>query len=303
MELIEKLPKRHRLATRSICLDLLFHARRHTGTEGGVSLKRGQVLYSERSVAQRCYVTYQTTRTVISWLKKVHFLTHDLTHLSSVASIVHFDRYINDGKQTNAETNEQLTHNQRSTKVKGKKKHIYTPKNSEEADHALLIWENHAALPTSANRGRCLEVLDELHRIDKVRWEGADGIYAICSFAAQHWVPNGYIGSPVSLRQSTRAKDMRKYESIQRQIAAKGSKNHPGGLSKPVKYQIAFPDGKPITEYEKRLLRILHNDWTTDPDQGHVFTISDDNIVRAKAEGVESFLRGRQPEKGEEHAA
>ena len=96
---------------------------------------------------------------------------------------------------------------------------------------------------------------------------------------------------------------MKKYESIQQQIAAKGPKNHPGGQSKPVEYQIAFPDGKPITEYEKRLLRILHNEWTTDPDQGHVFTISDDNIVRAKAEGVESFLRGRQPEKGEEHAA
>jgi len=71
MELIERLPRRHRLAARSICLDLLFHARRNTGMVGGVELERGQVLYSERDLAERCYVSYQTTRTVISWLKKV----------------------------------------------------------------------------------------------------------------------------------------------------------------------------------------------------------------------------------------
>jgi len=306
--LIARLPRNLRGNGRAVLIEILFRARRNTEWYEGVHLERGQFVFGFEALGGACDLSFQETRTIISWFKKVEFLTTKSTNAGSIGTIKEIDVYIKDKNQTNKQSIKQLTNSQQTAnnipKDKGiKDKNIYVSKHPTEAAKALRLWEKHAPLPTSANPDHCLAVLDDLHRIDKIPWEGDTGIYAICIFAAQHWVPNGYIGSPTALRKWTQAGDMKKYESIQQQIAAKGPKNHPGGQSKPVEYQIAFPDGKPITEYEKRLLRILHNEWTTDPDQGHVFTISDDNIVRAKAEGVESFLRGRQPEKGEEHAA
>ena len=115
MELVEQLPKLHRLAGRSIILDMLLHARQKSGIISGVSLRRGQVLFSERGVAGRSYTTYAKARTVLSWLEKVCFLTRKATRNATVATICDFDRYINDRFQISAQTGEQPTHDQRTT--------------------------------------------------------------------------------------------------------------------------------------------------------------------------------------------
>ena len=291
MELIECLPEHHRLAARSICLDMLFHARRNPGTAGGVQLERGQILYSLRGISERCYVSFQTTRTIIFWLKKVQFLTHESTHSKSIASIVEFDRYVSDRRKTNTETNNQLTQYQRTKGTKGKDKSICTLENPAEAQQALQCWTDLAALPKSANEEKCLKALDDLHRLDQVPWDGATGIFAICEYAAREWVPEGYIGSPVALRGWTRSRDMKKYEAVQQQMAVRRSQTPSKDRSKPTGYLIVFPDGTPVTEFTKRLRRIVNNGEETDPDRGHDWTIADDVIAQAKEKGVESFLR------------
>ena len=306
--LIARLPRNLRGNGRAVLIEILFRARRNTDWYEGVHLERGQFVFGYEALGDACDISFQETRTIISWFKKVEFLTTKSTNAGSIGTIKEIDVYIKDKNQTNKQSIKQLTNSQQTAnnipKDKGiKDKNTYTLKHPKEAGEALRLWEELAPLPTSAKRDHCLAVLDELHRIEKIPWGGDKGIYAICAFAAQHWVPNGYIGSPVSLRNWTQAGDMKKYESIQQQIAAKGPKNHAGGQSKPVAYQITYPDGTPVRNYEKRLPRILQNGWVTDPDQGHEFTISDEDIVQAQEEGIETFLRSRQIENGEEHAA
>lgn len=309
-ELIEMLPRRHRLGGRSLLVEVLFRARRNQGWYAGIELERGQFAYGEEKLGAKCYLSYQETRTLIKWFEKVGFLTIHSTNLGSVGTIIEYNTYVKDRMEINGQTNGQLTDNQRTAndipKDKGtkvKRKRTYTSENLTEAHQALQCWKDHAGLPKSANEEKCLKALDDLHRIDGVPWDGATGIYAICGYAAREWVPNSFIAAPTALRDWTKAKDQKKYEAIQQQISTRSSHAATNGIAQPPEYRIAYSTGDPVTGFTKRIRRIVDSGLDTDPDQGHEWSIPDDEIAHAKAEGIDTFLKQRQQTSGADHAA
>ena len=286
--LVQRLPKPLRLKGRALIMEILFRTRRTAGWYEGVWLERSQFVFGYRRLGTACDLSFQTTRTLISQLKKVGFLTIKPTRAGSIGTVENIDTYIIDRKENNKETNEQLTNSQQTANnipnVKGKrvKKNTYILKDSPRAHKALQYWTNHAPLPISANHAECLKALDDLHCLDEVPWEGPAGIFAICEYAAKVWHPAGYIGSPVVLRKWTQAKDMRKWEKIQQQIsqapqaASKGRSNRQA-------YHIANAHGEPIKGPQERLERILKMELDHDPDQGHPWSISVEDIALARA--------------------
>lgn len=122
-------------------------------------------------------------------------------------------------EETNEETNEETGREVKKSRFASAKKssaetHFYKP--SLEAESCLSeCWEAYAALPVTCNRLRCLKTLDRMAKIDKLPW---DRIRRICVHAAREWVPQGFIGSPVSLREWTRKRDMLTWEAIERQV-------------------------------------------------------------------------------------
>ena len=238
--LVQRLPKQLRLKGRAVIIEILFRTRRNAGWYEGIWLERSQFVFGYEKLGAACDLSFQATRTIISQLEKVGFLTIKSTKAGSTGTIEEIDTYIKDKKESNKETIKQLTNSQQTAnnipKDKGikDKKNIYTLKNPAEAQEALQCWTNHAPLPKSANQDECLKALDDLHRLDEVPWDGPAGIYAICDYAAKVWYPAGYIGSPVALRKWTQAKDMRKWEKILQQMAqsshsaANGQSNRQG---------------------------------------------------------------------------
>ena len=230
-DLIEQLPNPLRLNARSLLIEILFRTRRNKGWYDGIELERGQFAFGEERLGAKCYLSRQETRTLMDWLKKVEFLTIETTKRGSIGTIIELDTYINDQKESNQPANQQPTNSQPTANhipkdkgIKDKEKTTYTPENLTAAQQALRCWTDHEDLPRSANEGKCLKTLDDLHRIDGVPWEGLIGINAICEYAAREWVPQGYIGSPTALRKWTQARDQKKYEAIQQQMAARDSR-------------------------------------------------------------------------------
>ena len=152
----------------------------------------------------------------------------------------------------------------------------------------MACWTNHAALPRSVDEQECLKVLDELHRLDQVPWDGPTGIYAICKYGAKVWFAEGYIGSPVALRKWTQAQDMRKWEKIQQQMS-QSPHSTANGQSSHQAYHIANAQGEPLKDQQERLQAILANGWESDPDPGHPWSISDEDIALARGSTKQSL--------------
>lgn len=91
-------------------------------------------------------------------------------------------------------------------------------------------WERFSPLPATANRNECLKVLDDLCRLDGLTW---DRIARICSHAAQEWVPQGFIGSPATLRGWTKKRDMKTWEKIERQAKGVNGNGHTATRPRP----------------------------------------------------------------------
>jgi len=101
-------------------------------------------------------------------------------------------------------------------KKKATKRSIYTP--SLQAQKCLTTWVNHRALPTGVERDTYYKIFDDLHRLDKVDWDGETGIYAICHWAVTQWEPC-HIQSPSKLRQPSKTyPELKTYQLIQGQI-------------------------------------------------------------------------------------
>jgi hypothetical protein len=157
-----------------------------------------------------------------------------------------------------------------------------------EAGEVLAKWIAIAPLPESADPSRALEVLDELRRIDGLDW---DRIERICEYAAREWVPKGYIGTAAALRQWTSSRDMKKWEAIERQVQTReanfgrpgdpAGRPHRAAVWRPrrQKYVCCDPAGNPWTGRTRmRLMELYYPDATQDPDQGHDFTIPDEQM-------------------------
>jgi hypothetical protein len=83
-----------------------------------IDLQPGQFVSSDRVIAQRCYLTYQATRTAIHYLKSTQRITQEVTRRYSIYSILNWDSYQRPDAQSNAlysaQDNAQVTQLQRT---------------------------------------------------------------------------------------------------------------------------------------------------------------------------------------------
>jgi len=81
---------------------------------GKINMQRGEVVFSERELADFLGVDRQRIRTALRSLKKSEFLTQDLTqnptHGITHIKIVNYDTYQSDNLYTNPQSNPQLPH-------------------------------------------------------------------------------------------------------------------------------------------------------------------------------------------------
>jgi hypothetical protein len=72
--------------------------------------------------------------------------------------------------------------------------------------------EDYRGLPTGGRSTfKVLDAIDKLHRIDNLEWSEVE---KIVHHAATVWHPQGFIGSPATLRSFTRKKDRKTWEAI-----------------------------------------------------------------------------------------
>ena len=91
---------------------------------------------------------------------------------------------------------------------------------SAEAQKALQSWAKHRPLPDGIDPDEYHKILDDMHRIDKVSWNSATGIYAICRWAVTEW-QQAYIQSPGKLRERSKGyPEMKTWQVIQGQVQA-----------------------------------------------------------------------------------
>ena len=120
-------------------------------------------------------------------------------------------------EQTKEHTSsESKNEGEKTVPKKAPKKPTYTP--SLQAQKCLAVWVSHRALPTGIKHDTYHKIFDDLHRLDKVDWDGETGIYAIAKWAVTQWEPC-HIQSPSKLRQPSKAyPELKTYQLIQGQI-------------------------------------------------------------------------------------
>lgn len=98
---------------------------------------------------------------------------------------------------------------------------------SDLATRALTFWEEHRSLPARGKREDYLKIFDDMHRLDKIPWNGETGIGAIINHALAVWT-RGMIQSPAKLRRrSATNPDMTTWEIIQGQIEGQQEQRDP----------------------------------------------------------------------------
>lgn len=97
---------------------------------------------------------------------------------------------------------------------------------SHEAERCLKAWEQYRPI-IEKHRTTYLQVFDELHRLDKIPWEGPEGIFAICAFAVKEWTA-GMIQAPSKLRKpSKQYPEMKTWQVILGQLKDRQENGHP----------------------------------------------------------------------------
>lgn len=225
--LLERIPRRLKPSAAYVAIEILFRARRSPCEINGIALERGDVVISERTMATDLELSYQTIRTIIKCFRKVDFLTRKLTHPIPVLTICNFYAYVIDNQKSNALSNAQVTHKQRTSNAIPKEKvkeNIKTPspvprsksppkpkksyQPTTEALHALQPWIDEEKLPKKGEREDYLKIFDDLHRIDEYAWEL---ILRVDAYAREHAYPK-YFASPMKYRKKTNAGDVTFFE-------------------------------------------------------------------------------------------
>lgn len=113
-------------------------------------------------------------------------------------------------------TSERTTEGTPSKNVKHeKKKEPFVA--SHDAIRCLKAWEQYRPI-IEKHRDTYLQVFDDLHRLDKLPWEGEGGIFAICAFAVKEWEAK-HIQAPSKLRKpSKQYPELKTWQVIQGQI-------------------------------------------------------------------------------------
>ena len=137
--LFEKKP-----AARHVFVDLLLMAAwRDTVQDwkgSPVEVKRGEVMISERRLADHCGLSYQTTRTILRNLCSHGIIeTNAQTHTRpAVITICNYSEYQDDQRTANARANAQPTHSQRTKGRREEDKKI----DSRDSDESLVDRED-----------------------------------------------------------------------------------------------------------------------------------------------------------------
>jgi hypothetical protein len=92
---------------------------------------------------------------------------------------------------------------------------------SEQAKAGIAAWAKHRPLPAGIDLDTYHRVLDDMHRLDHIPWDGETGIFAICRHAVTEWKAE-HIQSPSKLRLKSKSyPELRNYQVIQNQIVAR----------------------------------------------------------------------------------
>ena len=158
----------------------------------------------------------QQLRTIIHKLEPVGILTRNQPETNQNSTKISLTA-------TRTSRKDQPQTNHKSTK----KQPPYHP--SEEAKKAAATWDEKRMLPKS-DWTDYWKIFDEMHRIDKLQWNGPSGIWAIVEHATTVWETT-HIQSPTKLRQKSRPyPELYTWEVIRNQIQAAES---PDGAYKP----------------------------------------------------------------------
>lgn len=123
--------------TKSVFLDLLLSANRELTRFRGFEIKAGQTIFGRKECAIRLGITEQNVRTAINHLKSTNELTIKLTNRFSIITIVKWEQYQSrNSKQTNQQTNQQLTNNQPTTN------HTQEVKNIRSKEDVVTVMNN-----------------------------------------------------------------------------------------------------------------------------------------------------------------
>ena len=105
--------------TKAVFLHLLLTAQWSPGEFKGYSLEPGQAVFGIYALAEKLGVSPQNIRTALKHLKSTNEITIKSTNKFSVATIVNWEKYqgleCEPNKQTNKQSNQQLTNNQQTT--------------------------------------------------------------------------------------------------------------------------------------------------------------------------------------------
>ena len=135
--------------TVKVFLYILFRANLKDGAFNGEVIPRGSFVTSRKTIAHDCYISEQTTRTILNRLKSTNEITMSTTSKYTVITVVNYEEY----QGTNQVSNQQLTNNQPTTNQQltteeeykrmeeEKEDNIEKPEASKKNNHALTDGE------------------------------------------------------------------------------------------------------------------------------------------------------------------
>jgi hypothetical protein len=261
-DLTEAVPPGLRAGARSLWLEILSRARQRPGTVEGQVLERGQLVYGEDRIGDVCGLTRQQVRTLLRRLVKLGKLTIKATNQGSVATVVDFDSYVPSHTEANQRSSQQVTNDQpTSNHIQQETSDKRTKKTSDgfmdDMTQMICTYWPQLDLPPFSLLGKWRKEYGERNVLEMTKKIGLGG------------------------KQFPAREDLMRYlNGALSNEAERSERMHS------VPFNIADPLGKPITDPDDRLRRIIEQDAVDDPDQGHWFTVPSDAIVAGEMDGV-----------------
>lgn len=158
-ELLKRFPSRNRTMARAFWFEALMRVKWESGhyADGRdeVFLERGQFVMGWELMAEDLGISVQNLRTLISsHFERLEILTHKSTSRGSIVTILELDRWIDDKKETNNETNNELTRSQQGTN------NIQDSKGSKDSKKNLNLKTHVAEADASGDETMSLFVND-----------------------------------------------------------------------------------------------------------------------------------------------
>ena len=256
-----------RLKAWAVCSELLMRARRVDGTVDGVDLKRGQAIYGEDALAVTVGTTRKTIRNVILSLKKHEKGAIETSKQGSVLTWCNYDTLSGTVEAAATEkgpTGGQQGANEGPLTIRSIGSTEKEEKSTNYLDRMAELWANISGAPEKP----------PFSMFNK--WKSAHG-EAACLAGVQKVVLNGKVfdKSPLPYVAKVIAGTAEEIQAEERASVEEPALQFPDNM---VGQHITYPNtNNPIKPHQKRMAAILARDSTatTDPDQGHPWTIPD----------------------------